>query len=241
MTVKGIKLKCPPLPPQTYHCSTPRKLSAAKMDPSCTIGFLCSSLQEFRTLRAQAEKVLAPPLQKGVYPFFSFSDLCMEEMLDKSLNIMNGEGDNGWMVGEEPRRKHRGRSVGEGVSMHEVEDFVVIDCVRTEKAVPDSVPGATSGGEGVAEAKGVAEVKEEGVAEVREEGVASGSTTSDDELFATALASGDQECEGERVKSKVLQAKEGVGFEMSEGVAEIAGLGLLESEHTCNSNPHFNS
>ena len=48
----------PPSPlPQSYHCSTPRKLPASKMDPSCTIGFFCTSQEDFQKLREQAEKV----------------------------------------------------------------------------------------------------------------------------------------------------------------------------------------
>ena len=50
---------------QPYHCTTPRKVTASKMDPSCTIGFYCKGVEQFKTLREEAEKVLAPPKQKG--------------------------------------------------------------------------------------------------------------------------------------------------------------------------------
>ncbi len=50
---------------QTYHCTTPRKIPANKMDPSCTVGMYCKGLAEFQALREQAEKVLAPPKQTG--------------------------------------------------------------------------------------------------------------------------------------------------------------------------------
>jgi len=43
---------------KTYHCNTPRKLAASKMDPSCTIGFYCSNLRDFQNLQQEAEKVV---------------------------------------------------------------------------------------------------------------------------------------------------------------------------------------
>lgn len=134
----------PPL--QTYHCQTPRKLSASRMDPSCTIGFLCSSLKEFHGLRTDAEKVLAPPLQKGVYPFFSFSELSMEEMLDASVNMRLGSltdehllfpdpdpqvrrGDPASQRRREQRRGRRSDSL-DGLMFCDDEDFVVVECVK---------------------------------------------------------------------------------------------------------------
>ena len=42
---------------RSYHCNTPRKLSASKMDPSCTIGFFCREKEDFHTLRRKTEPV----------------------------------------------------------------------------------------------------------------------------------------------------------------------------------------
>ena len=42
---------------RSYHCRTPRKLPASKMDPSCTIGFFCKSKEEFHVLRRKTEPV----------------------------------------------------------------------------------------------------------------------------------------------------------------------------------------
>ena len=114
------------------------------MDPSCTIGFLCSNLAEFQALRKEAEKVLAPPLQKGVYPFFSFSDLSLEEMLDSSVSmrlgslaeetLMFAEGSGS---GSSPRgrrgrkrRSKRGSDILDGVVLNDEEDFVVVECTK---------------------------------------------------------------------------------------------------------------
>ena len=124
------------------------------MDPSCTIGFLCSNLQEFQALRREAEKVLAPPLQKGVYPFFSFSDLSLEEMLDSSVNmrlgslaedtLMFAEGGGRPLKGRQRRRRSkRGSDVLDGVVFCDEEDFVVVECTRPE--LEEEEEGGTTG------------------------------------------------------------------------------------------------
>ena len=41
----------------TYHCRTPRKFAATKMDPSCTIGFFCKEREDFQLLRRKTEPV----------------------------------------------------------------------------------------------------------------------------------------------------------------------------------------
>lgn len=43
---------------QTFHCSSPRKMTASKMDPSCTIGFYCGNNTDLEKLIADLEKVL---------------------------------------------------------------------------------------------------------------------------------------------------------------------------------------
>ena len=42
---------------RSYHCRIPRKLTASRMDPSCTIGFYCHSREEFSILRRKTEPV----------------------------------------------------------------------------------------------------------------------------------------------------------------------------------------
>ena len=58
--------------PQSYHCHTPRKLAATKMDPSCTFGMYCKDLEDFRRFCDEAEKANAPQKQKWRFPFFAF-------------------------------------------------------------------------------------------------------------------------------------------------------------------------
>ena len=115
------------------------------MDPSCTIGFYCGSQEEFHKLRHQAEKVLsstdnctgqpltftglqvlAPPLQRGVYPFFSFSDQHLGSVLDSSMAMQLG-------------------SITPESSPHETtqheqnqeESFVVVECRTHSPPEPD--------------------------------------------------------------------------------------------------------
>ncbi len=107
------------------------------MDPSCTIGFLCSSLEDFSILRAQADKVLAPPLQKGVYPFFSFSDKSFEDVISGSVNMHVGS----WRKEEfrymDPelerqkkgkRKKRKQRESLDDYLFVDDEDFIVVEC-----------------------------------------------------------------------------------------------------------------
>ena len=43
--------------PQSYHCRTPKKLLVSKMDPSCTLGFYCHSMEDFNKFVLKAKKV----------------------------------------------------------------------------------------------------------------------------------------------------------------------------------------
>ena len=99
------------------------------MDPSCTIGFYCRNRSEFLELREKAEKVLAPPLQKGVYPFFTFidqrADDTFTESFEQHLNSLCGHGAT--MSMSDPssslkKRTRRGNSSGK-----EVDDFIIED------------------------------------------------------------------------------------------------------------------
>ena len=127
------------------------------MDPSCTIGFLCRSLSEFHALKEQAEKLLAPPLQRGVYPFFSFSPLSLDQMLDSSVNMRLGSLVEDHLILEEgpipPRgrgRRRRGSKKKpvdslDGLLFNDDEDFVVVECVRTESASLGGEEGVSTG------------------------------------------------------------------------------------------------
>ena len=118
---------------QTYHCSAPRKLTATKMDPSCTIGFYCRNKQEFCELREEAEKRLAPPLQKGVYPFFTFIDQhindAFTDSLEQHLNSLAGYGAT--MTVQDPnasllkRRKSSGKDIDDFI-IEDSDDFVIV-------------------------------------------------------------------------------------------------------------------
>ena len=67
---------------RSYHCRTPRKLTASKMDPSCTIGFFCHSREEFHVLRRKTE----PVSQHGVYTVYS--EIRAGVMLETSIGLM---------------------------------------------------------------------------------------------------------------------------------------------------------
>ncbi|EDO45379.1 predicted protein [Nematostella vectensis] len=45
-------------PTESFHCPNPRKTSFKKMDPSCTIGFYCSSHEDFESFCQHASEVL---------------------------------------------------------------------------------------------------------------------------------------------------------------------------------------
>ena len=102
-------------------------------------------------MRADAEKVLAPPLQKGVYPFFSFSDISLEEMLDASVNMRLGSlTDNNLFIADTPsprtrsgRRKGRkGSDTLDGLVFCDDEDFVVVECMRNPSLEEESSVGS---------------------------------------------------------------------------------------------------
>ena len=104
------------------------------MDPSCTIGFYCRNRSEFIELREKAEKVLAPPLQKGVYPFFTFidqrADDTFTESFEQHLNSLSGYGAT--MSMSDPNsslKKHsrRGNSEMEDYIIEDDNDFVIVN------------------------------------------------------------------------------------------------------------------
>ena len=56
-------------PLQSYSCSSPKKLTAKKMDPSCTLGFYCRDKADFEMFCAQVCRRLTAILHEN----FSFS------------------------------------------------------------------------------------------------------------------------------------------------------------------------
>lgn len=42
---------------QSFHCPSPKKMSFKKMDPSCTIGFYCRTVQDFEAASEEITKV----------------------------------------------------------------------------------------------------------------------------------------------------------------------------------------
>ncbi len=112
------------------------------MDPSCTIGFLCRTLNDLIALRKEAEKVLAPPLQKGVYSRLS-------EVLDISVDTHMVSNDDltcdgfvmeGTATGDSSKKKKKSAEYSfEDFSMNEDEDFVVVECRHTSSS-GDSTP-----------------------------------------------------------------------------------------------------
>ncbi|KAI0231315.1 Cysteine protease ATG4D [Lamellibrachia satsuma] len=61
-------------PIHSFHCTSPHKMSAAKLDPSCTIGFYCKTQADFEKLIRDAEMMTSPPKEKSQYPMFAFAE-----------------------------------------------------------------------------------------------------------------------------------------------------------------------
>lgn len=64
-------------PLSSFHCKSPRKMHLSKMDPSCCIGFYCSTKDDFFTLIENAKSLLIPPSRNaGIaeYPMFVFCE-----------------------------------------------------------------------------------------------------------------------------------------------------------------------
>ncbi|XP_070342529.1 cysteine protease ATG4C isoform X14 [Equus asinus] len=56
---------------KTFHCPSPKKMSFRKMDPSCTIGFYCRNVQDFKRASEEITKMLKIS-SKEKYPLFTF-------------------------------------------------------------------------------------------------------------------------------------------------------------------------
>ncbi|KAB0391928.1 hypothetical protein E2I00_009115 [Balaenoptera physalus] len=58
-------------PLETFHCPSPKKMSFRKMDLSCTIGFYCQNVQDFKRASEEITKMLKISSQEK-YSLFSF-------------------------------------------------------------------------------------------------------------------------------------------------------------------------
>ncbi|XP_025833745.1 cysteine protease ATG4C [Agrilus planipennis] len=63
-------------PISSFHCRSPRKLHISKMDPSCCLGFYCSTREEFSNLVETLKLMISPTKTKvfNEYPMFVFSN-----------------------------------------------------------------------------------------------------------------------------------------------------------------------
>ncbi|CAH1243661.1 ATG4D [Branchiostoma lanceolatum] len=67
-------------PLESFHCMNPRKMSIARMDPSCTIGFYCRTREDFNKFcTTVTEEMLRQPGPKADYPMFIVSDGSAED------------------------------------------------------------------------------------------------------------------------------------------------------------------
>lgn len=61
-------------PLESFHCNCARKMSISKMDPSCTIAFLCRTRQEFFDLISSVKDFMVPGARHTDYPIFVFAE-----------------------------------------------------------------------------------------------------------------------------------------------------------------------
>ncbi|XP_068248587.1 cysteine protease ATG4D-like [Palaemon carinicauda] len=70
----AVSLSQPIIPVSTYHCSSPRKMSLSRMDPSATLGFYCHTRTDFLRLMEELPELLTPKEPGYEYPIFEFID-----------------------------------------------------------------------------------------------------------------------------------------------------------------------
>ncbi|KAH9491694.1 Cysteine protease atg4d [Bulinus truncatus] len=105
---------------ESFHCSTPRKMSITKMDPSCTVGFYIRNAQEFQKFVYEVREFISPAKQRGIYPLFIFTEGSHED----SSNQHYSGGDKGrvkithYHIDENGQRKR--------TFSHDSEEFVML-------------------------------------------------------------------------------------------------------------------